>query len=147
MTFQENLNFSKICWSRVALKSGNGGAKETLLNTLLLPHSWFKSQKSAQNQILKIHEMDGPYLCLQQFDNQKLRNRNRCKFADICSKKLVKSHQVNLFFGGFQLFGTTMRSSSDLSRDLWRPPTSHHFWFYSERGHTLLHDSYLRPKR
>ena len=49
MAFLENLNFSKICWSRVALKSGNGGAKETLLNTLLLLHSWAKGQKPAQN--------------------------------------------------------------------------------------------------
>ena len=51
MAFLENLNFSKICWSRVALKSGNGGAKETLLNTLLLLHSWAKSQKPAKNKI------------------------------------------------------------------------------------------------
>ena len=51
MAFLENLNFSKICWSRVALKSGNGGAKETLLNTLLLPHSWFKPQKPTKNKI------------------------------------------------------------------------------------------------
>ena len=51
MAFLENLNFSKICWSRVALKSGNGGAKETLLNTLLLPYSWLKSQKPAKNKM------------------------------------------------------------------------------------------------
>ena len=54
MAFLENLNFSKICWSRVALKSGNGGAKETLLNTLLLLHSWVKSQKPANIKIKKI---------------------------------------------------------------------------------------------
>ena len=69
MAFLENLNFSKICWSRVALKSGNGGAKETLLNTLLLLlQSWAKSQKPAQNKKDILMKLKESYLCMQQFD-------------------------------------------------------------------------------
>ena len=36
------------------------------------------------------------------------RNKNIWIFAEICLEKLVKSHQVNLFYSGFSLLGTTV---------------------------------------
>ena len=60
-----------------------------------------KRQKPAENEIQKIREIDGSYLCLQQFDKFSIRsasnNRKRklCEFDDSCLEKLVKSLQVN----------------------------------------------------
>ena len=61
-----------------------------------------------------------------------------CKSADICQEKFVKARQVNLFFGGFQPFGTTVCLCSLLTADYCvsrRPSTLFaHFWNLSSSG-------------
>jgi hypothetical protein len=67
-------------------------------------HSWVKFKLPAKNEIQKIRENDGSYLFLQRFDNFFIcndRKRKLFEYAGICMEKLVKSHCVNLFFGGF----------------------------------------------
>jgi hypothetical protein len=55
---------------------------------------------------LKIREIDRSYLRLQRFDkfymwSAATRKRKWCKFVITKMEKLVKSHQVIIFFGGF----------------------------------------------
>ena len=70
-------------------------------------HIRYKLQKPAKNYVWKIREIDGSYLCLQQFDKFWIWcawndwKRKLSYYSETCMKKFVKSLQVNLFLAGF----------------------------------------------
>ena len=54
-------------------------------------------KKTAKNKILKIHEIDWSYSTSFEYETLTPETEIVVIFAEICLKKLVKSHQMNLF--------------------------------------------------
>ena len=107
--------------------------------------SWAKWQKPAKYLIRLKKSWNwlvilSPATVSQILDMTPCNHRKRiwCKSVDICLKKLVKARQLNLFFGGFQPFGTTVCLCSLLTADYCvsrRPSTLFaHFWNLSSSG-------------
>ena len=67
----------------------------------------FQMTKTRQKLNLKIREIDGSFLCLQQFDKfwiwsaRNKRKRKLFEYKETCMKKFVKLLQVNLFLADF----------------------------------------------
>ena len=95
-----------------------------------MPHSWAKSQKTSKNGIFK-KPLNWRVILIPatvwQILNMKLMNdrkRKSSKSAETCLEKFVKSHQVNLIFGGFQPFENTVYRVvvAARRRRRWQPP-------------------------
>ena len=111
----------------VLLALEGGGAQKGLS---AMPHSWAKSQKTSKNGIFK-KPLNWRVILIPatvwQILNMKLMNdrkRKSSKSAETCLEKFVKSHQVNLIFGGFQPFENTVYRVvvAARRRRRWQPP-------------------------
>jgi len=90
-----------------------GVPKKTELALCAL-HSWAKCQKNRQKLDFKKSWnwqtvlMPATVWQFLECKSNPPKMENRCEFAGICLEKLVKWHQLNLFCGGFYIFGTTV---------------------------------------